>query len=57
MIFWLVLKLEISVRSYDILNDFWFLVEEFFFRRLCLGMVKYLNFHNSSFGLMIYFLM
>jgi hypothetical protein len=30
MMFWLVLKLKISYRSYDILKDFGFLVENFF---------------------------
>jgi len=29
MIFWLVLKLEISLESYITLKDFWFLFEDF----------------------------
>ncbi len=29
MIFWLVLKLEISYQSYNILEGFWFLLEDF----------------------------
>ncbi len=49
MIFWLVLKLEISYRgmiSWTILVSC-----RGFFWRLYLCMVKYLNFHNSSFAL------
>jgi len=30
LFFWLVLKLEISLEFYDILKDFWFLLEDFF---------------------------
>jgi hypothetical protein len=40
MIFWLVLKLEISYKSYDILKDFWFLIKDFFlkiFKFFCYG--------------------
>jgi hypothetical protein len=49
MIFWFVLKLEISYRvmiSRRILVSF-----RRFFLRLYFCMVKYLNFHNSSFAL------
>jgi hypothetical protein len=57
MIFWLVLKLEISYdRSYNnILKDFWFLLEDFFLGRLYFCIVKYLSFHNSFFCLTILF--
>jgi hypothetical protein len=54
MIFWLVFKLEISYRviiSSRILVSF-----RGFFGRLHFCMVKYLNFHNSSFALR-YFIM
>jgi len=53
MMFWLVLKLEISYRvmmSWRILVSF-----RGFFWRLYICMVKYLNFHNSSFCLKILF--
>jgi hypothetical protein len=52
MIFWLVLKLEISYyRSVIIyVEGFWFLLEDFF-EDYIFAMVKYLNFHNSSFAL------
>ncbi len=49
MIFWLVLKLEITyrvMRSWSILVSF-----RGFFWRLYFCMVKHLNFHNSSFAL------
>jgi len=51
MIFWLVLKLEISYyRSVIIyVEGFWFLLEDFF-EDYIFAMVKYLNFHNSSFA-------
>ncbi len=51
MMFWLVLKLEISYRiqSYDLLK----ILVSFrgFFGRLYCCMVKYLNFHDSAFAL------
>jgi hypothetical protein len=49
MIFWLVLKLEISYRVINILKDFGFFLRVFFLR-LYFCMVKYSNFHNSSFA-------
>jgi hypothetical protein len=55
IIFWLVLKLEISYRviiSWRILVSFRGFFEDYYI----LGMVKYLSFHNSSFALR-YFLM
>jgi hypothetical protein len=52
MIFWLVLKLEISCR---VLKGFWFLIEDFFFNILYFCMVKYVSFHNSFFCLKIHF--
>jgi hypothetical protein len=55
MIFWLVLKLKISYRSYDILKDFGFLVENFFDEYIYC-MVKYLNFHHSSFAIRYLFI-
>jgi hypothetical protein len=47
MIFWFVLKLEIS---YRIMIFWWILISfrGFFFLRLYFCMVKYLSFHNSS---------
>jgi hypothetical protein len=57
MIFWLVLKLEISYYRVIIciLKDFGVYLEAFF-ERLYFCMVKYLSSHNSSFVLR-YFLM
>jgi len=54
MMFWLVLKLEISYRvliSWRILVSFRGFFEDYIF-----ALVKYLSFHNSSFALK-YFLM
>jgi hypothetical protein len=48
MIFWLVLKFGISYRVYDTLKILVSL-RGFYFDNFC--MVKYLNFHNSSFDL------
>jgi hypothetical protein len=46
------LKLEISYNRVMIsLKGFWFLVEDFFLRMLYFCIVKYLNFHHSSFCL------
>ncbi len=45
MVFCHVLKLE---TRYDILKDFWFLLEDFF-EDYIFCMVKYLNFHNFFF--------
>jgi hypothetical protein len=50
MIFWLVLKLEISYRVLISLEGFWFLLEDFF-EGYIFCMVKYLSFHNSSLAL------
>jgi hypothetical protein len=56
MIFWLVLKLEISYRVCDILKGFGFFLEGFFFGKIIyFCMVKYLNFHHSSFALRYFF--
>jgi hypothetical protein len=55
MIFWLVLKLEISNRIYDILKDFNFFLGRGFFFFFLNFMVKYLNFHNSFFCIKIVF--
>ncbi len=52
-ILWLVLKLEISYRINNILNDFGFFSRIFW--RLYFCMVKYLSFHNSSFALKYFF--
>jgi hypothetical protein len=49
MIFWLVLKLEISYRVINILKDFGFFCR--IFGKLYFCKVKYLSFHNSSFAL------
>jgi len=54
MIFWLVLKLEISYNRDMMISwgGFWFLLKDFFFfedYNFC--MLKYLNFHHSSFAL------
>jgi hypothetical protein len=46
MIFQLLLKLEISYKSFDILKDFGFVLEDFFEGYI------FENFHNSSFALM-----
>jgi hypothetical protein len=54
MIFWLVLKLEISYIDYNILKDFGFFWRIFW--RLYFFLMKYSSFHNSSFALK-YFLM
>ncbi len=53
MIFWLVLKLEISYnKSYDILKGKLVSFKEFFLRiSIILHGEIYLNFHNSSFAL------
>jgi hypothetical protein len=53
MIFWLVLKLEISYnRSYNnILKDFGFLLGRGFWKDYTFCMMKYLSSHNSSFAL------
>jgi hypothetical protein len=51
MIFWLVLKLEISYKII-ISSRIWFSFRGFFWR-LYFCMVKYLSFHNSSFYLKI----
>jgi hypothetical protein len=50
MIFWLVLKLEISYIELEYLEGFWFLLEDFL-EDYIFCMVKYLSFHNSSFAL------
>jgi hypothetical protein len=50
MIFWLVLKLEISYNRVIHLEGFWFLLEDCF-EDYIFGMVKYSSFHNSSFAL------
>ncbi len=52
MIFWLVLKLEISYNRVIIIS--WRILVSFYeriFGRLYFNMVKYLSFHNSSFCL------
>jgi hypothetical protein len=42
MVFWLVLKLEISYRVHDILNHFsFFLLEDFFLKIIFFALVKY----------------
>jgi hypothetical protein len=53
MVFWLVLKLEIS---YKVIISWRILVSLFrgIFWRLCFCMVKYLSIHNSSFCLKIF---
>jgi hypothetical protein len=54
MIFWLVLKLEISYRVIIISwKDFGFIFG--FLKNYNFGMVKYLSFHNSSFALIFFF--
>ncbi len=50
MIFWLVLKLEISYRGVIISGRILVSLRGFF-GRLYFCMVKYLSFHNSSFAL------
>ncbi len=60
MIFWLVLRLEISLQSYNnILKDFWFLLETFFEDKIPgrkIFTIKILwVFHNSSFALRYFF--
>jgi hypothetical protein len=55
MIFWLVLKLEISYRvviSWKILVSFRGFFEDYYYY-FC--MVKYLSFHNSSFSVRYFF--
>ncbi len=54
MIFWLVLKLEISYRV--MISQMILVSLRGFLLRLIFCMVKYLNFHNSSFAL-LYFLL
>jgi hypothetical protein len=49
MIFWLVLKPEISYRVIIFLRDFGVFQRIFYILHFC--MVKYLSFHNSSFPL------
>jgi hypothetical protein len=48
MIFWLVLKLEISYRVIIYLEGFWFPLEDFLKIKYIFAMMKYLSFHNSS---------
>jgi hypothetical protein len=48
MIFWVVLKLEITYKSYNILKDFGFF-QTIFLKITFLHGEKYLGFHNSSF--------
>jgi hypothetical protein len=55
MIFWLVLKLEISYRVIIYLEGFWFLLEDFLKLGIFFCMVKYLSLHNSSFALRSFF--
>jgi hypothetical protein len=50
MIFWLVLRLEISYRVIISLKDFSFF-GRIFFEDYVFAWVKYLSFHNSSFAL------
>jgi hypothetical protein len=52
MIFWLVLKLEISYRVIISLEGFWFLLRGSFEHYVFLhGQVFEFHFHNSSFAL------
>jgi hypothetical protein len=55
MLFWLVLKLEISYRVMIILKDFGFF-QSIFLKIIYFCMVNYLNFHNSSFALRYFFM-
>ncbi len=50
MIFWLVLRLEISYRVMISQRDFGFF-QRIFVEDLYFCMLKYLSFHNSSFAL------
>jgi hypothetical protein len=54
MTFWLMLKLEISYRTINILKDLGFFKR--IFLRLYFCMVKHLSFHNSSFVLRYLFM-
>jgi hypothetical protein len=55
MIFWLMLKLEISYRVIISRRIFSFFLEDFF-ENYIFCMVKYLSFHDSSFsGTLLYF--
>jgi hypothetical protein len=57
MIFWLVLKLEISYRLVIIMSGRILVSYRGFFEDYIFAMVKYLSFHNSSFAFLRYFLM
>jgi len=55
MIFWLVLKLQISYIKLWYLEGFWFLLKGFFWKLYLFCMLKYLNFHNFFFAFKILF--